>query len=243
MVELSVTEVAQLEQCEKTIQRGLATFIDVGQALAHIRDNRLYRTHGTFEEYCEKRWDLSARHANRLVEAASVNLVLGPTGPELNNEAQARELTPLLDDPEELKAAWQEAVERSNGKPTAAVVRDVVQGKLKQTDPVVPSASPVQLLGENTGGEVAAVSPQPSVADLQRQVLPQQLLKEIAVASERVCAIARGVRNAVPPLDEQERVAVETELGQLAEIITLLRTSLTVGDLDAELVKLLEDGE
>lgn len=40
-----------LEENEAIIERGLATFVEVGTALAEIRDNRLYReSHGTFEE-------------------------------------------------------------------------------------------------------------------------------------------------------------------------------------------------
>ena len=45
---------------ESTIDRGLKTFVAVGNALAAIRDKRLYRqTHGTFEAYCEQRWNLA----------------------------------------------------------------------------------------------------------------------------------------------------------------------------------------
>ena len=38
-------------------------------------------------------------------------------------ESQARELAPLLDDPEELREVWTETVERTEGKPTAAAIR------------------------------------------------------------------------------------------------------------------------
>jgi len=62
--------------------RGLATFVEVGQALMKIRDARLYReTHETFESYCRERWGWSRRHANRTIQAAEVAGVLGPMGP------------------------------------------------------------------------------------------------------------------------------------------------------------------
>ncbi len=83
-------EIAELGQCETVIERGLATFVDVGTALASIRDGRLYRaTYETFEDYCRERWGFSKRHANRLVEAAEVVTELGPIGP-ITNEGQAR---------------------------------------------------------------------------------------------------------------------------------------------------------
>jgi hypothetical protein len=45
---LSVTE-ERVAECEAVLQRGLATFIEVGAALLRIRDGRLYRdTHKTF---------------------------------------------------------------------------------------------------------------------------------------------------------------------------------------------------
>ena len=40
---LTTTEIAELSKQEAIIKRGLKTFIDVGNALAVIRDERLYR--------------------------------------------------------------------------------------------------------------------------------------------------------------------------------------------------------
>jgi hypothetical protein len=122
-LELSRAEHADLAACEDTIARGLKTFTEVGGALASIRDRRLYRTsHATFEDYCRDRWGLSSRHANRTIEAAKVAGILGPIGPVPANEAQARELAPLLGDPAALRETWQRAVESAAGRPTAADV-------------------------------------------------------------------------------------------------------------------------
>lgn len=123
----------RLAHMEGIIERGLTTFVEVGRSLMAIRDERLYReSHATFETYCKERWGWSHRHANRTIEAAEVAHLLGPIGP--TNEAQARELAPLMrENPEAVAGAWQEAVERSEGHPTAAVVQEVVrqgQGRL-----------------------------------------------------------------------------------------------------------------
>ncbi len=40
---LDITEQERLNNCERIIERGLNTFVDVGLALLEIRDNRLYR--------------------------------------------------------------------------------------------------------------------------------------------------------------------------------------------------------
>lgn len=130
--DLTAAERDLLETCEATISRGLETFREVGDALMSVRDNRLYRTEfGTFDEYAATRWQLSERRLNQLISAAAVAKVIsGTTVPEIKNEAQARELAPLLEDPDEMQAAFTEAVERSNGKPTAAVIRDVVRERM-----------------------------------------------------------------------------------------------------------------
>lgn len=56
-------------------------------------------------------------HAYRQIDAAQVAGVLSPNGDIPTNEAQARELAPLRDQPEAMAEAWQEA--SANGKPYA----------------------------------------------------------------------------------------------------------------------------
>jgi protein gp37 len=82
---------------EATIRRGLATFIEVGNALAEIRDARLYREQGfrTFEDYCLKRWRWGRNYANKQIAAARVIQNLGTTVPKSITERQARELVSL----------------------------------------------------------------------------------------------------------------------------------------------------
>lgn len=139
---LSITEAAELAQHEATIERGLKTFVDVGQALLSIRDDRLYRAqYGTFEDYCRERWGWERRHAYRLMDAAqAVENVSNWTQIQPATESQARPLTQLKE-PEQQINAWQRAVETApNGKITAAHVQTVVNeitGKT-QPEPVAP---------------------------------------------------------------------------------------------------------
>jgi hypothetical protein len=62
-----------LAKHEETIRSGLTSFIEVGHALAEIRDSQLYRdSHKSFEAYCQERWDIGARQAHYKIAAAEV---------------------------------------------------------------------------------------------------------------------------------------------------------------------------
>lgn len=88
-------ETARLCELESVIERGLQTYIEVGNALMEIRDSRLYRnTHGTFEDYCLGKWGWTRMRASQLIEAAqiAVNVNHGLQIEPPANERQAREL-------------------------------------------------------------------------------------------------------------------------------------------------------
>jgi N6-adenosine-specific RNA methylase IME4 len=124
--ELSLTELSRRDELEQVIELGLGTFIQVGSALAEMRDARLYRnTHTTFEDYCKERWNMSRFYAHRLMDSAEVATNLLPIGNiQPANEAQVRPLTGL--EPEQQREVWLEAVETApNGKVTAAHVEAI----------------------------------------------------------------------------------------------------------------------
>lgn len=127
---LSRTEAADLFELERTISRGLAIFTDVGQALAAVRDRRLYRaTHDTFEAYCAEQWGFTDRRARQMIDAATTVAAL-PTGTTVPvSERQARELAGL--DPDTAAAVMDEAA--ASGKPTAATIRDA-RAKVTETE-------------------------------------------------------------------------------------------------------------
>jgi hypothetical protein len=83
---------------------------------------------------------MSNGRSYQLLQAARVVNQL-PTGSYLQvtsqvpeSERLARELAPLLNDPQALDEAWNEAVEVAGGVPTAAMVREVVAHKLGTAD-------------------------------------------------------------------------------------------------------------
>jgi hypothetical protein len=145
---LDKQQAVTLQQCEEVIQRGVETFIEVGNALLTIRDQRLYRAEfSTFNEYCQERWGMHRRHADRLVEAADIAENLRPIGLIPQSESQVRPLVGLP--PEVQKQVWVEAtLTAPNGKVTAAHV-EVIAAPHKpkrhpksQPPPPLPASTP-----------------------------------------------------------------------------------------------------
>ncbi len=86
---LSVAEAQRLTELEQTIERGQKTFVEVGLALAEIRDLKLYKSeYRTFELYCRAKWGWTKQHAYRLIEAAPI----AESNPWVTSERATREL-------------------------------------------------------------------------------------------------------------------------------------------------------
>jgi hypothetical protein len=126
---LNLDEENALRAHEATIERGLKTFVEVGNSLMAIRDARLYRAeYATFEDYCRERWNLKQSRAYQLMDAARVigNLQSSTIVELPITESQARPLSSLP--AEEQHIVWQTAVDTApNGKVTAAHVADTVE--------------------------------------------------------------------------------------------------------------------
>lgn len=141
---LSVTERAVLLECEDVVRKGLKSFVQVGNALARIRDSRLYREmFRTFEEYCLAVWDISDRHARNLWSAADVygELAAKQFSVLPETESQARPLTKL---PRvEWAPAWEEVVGTAPaGRVTGSHVAAVAQRRLDRLKPAAVEKAP-----------------------------------------------------------------------------------------------------
>ena len=140
--DLSAIEPDRLVACEARIERGLQTFVEVGNALLEIRDSRLYRQQfPTFEAYCRERWRLSRPRAYELLNAASVVANVSAIADIVpTTESQARPLTRL--EPEMQRAVWQEVVETT---PPEKITAKVVEEKVRAAAPtdLTPFSSPI----------------------------------------------------------------------------------------------------
>ena len=133
--QLLTVERDRLAELEQTIERGLQTFVEVGAALAEIRDSWLYRaTHRTFEDYCRDRWGFVASRARQLIAAAETVTAVTVDGlPAPANEAQARELVPLLrEDEREAVETWRELRAEHGERITADKVRAAVSERVRR---------------------------------------------------------------------------------------------------------------
>jgi len=143
---LSTREYARLTELEQIIRENFRGFVAVGQALAEIRGNRLYRqTHSLFDDYCRDLWEMSHQRAFQLEASAKVidNLATivatSDDSPPIEilpaNEAQARELARLQ--PEEQIRVWSallmvaRAQGNEKGKPISITAKAVKKAVLQ----------------------------------------------------------------------------------------------------------------
>jgi SAM-dependent methyltransferase len=161
---LTTREQREFARAERTIAKGLKSFLAVGMALKQIRDNRLYRQrYGTFEEYCARRWDFSRPRAYALCAASEVIADLSPIGdirllPE--NEAQARPLT-RLKAPEHRQRAWEMAVEMAAAEERPVTARDTEEAVRRldgngRIEPAWADGEPVYTCVQGTNADLIA---------------------------------------------------------------------------------------
>ena len=130
---LSPAEVDRLDELERVVAHGLQTFVEVGNALAAIRDQRLYRAgHATFEGYCRERWGFSRQRGLQLIDAAGMTTTVVTAGlPAPTSERQARELAPLLKADEAAAVeVWRELRTEHGDRLTGQIVKAAVNERL-----------------------------------------------------------------------------------------------------------------
>lgn len=129
---VTAAERGRLADLEGTISKGLGTFVEVGTALAEVRDGRLYRDGcGTFEAYCASRWGLSRSSAYELMSAAEVVSGIPDTAPRPLNVDQARALAAA---PPEERGEVMEKV-AAGGKPTTKAITETIRAKHPKPEP------------------------------------------------------------------------------------------------------------
>ncbi|WP_459195347.1 hypothetical protein [Nostoc sp. FACHB-892] len=145
--ELTEQEISDRLHLERKVERA---FFEAGKALMELRERRLYRsTHKTFEEYCRDRFSYTYRHVNYLIAGCLIvdNIKMGTNSSQNESqdemgtnssqilptsEVQVRPLAKL--EPQQQPGAWQQAVEKAEGKvPSGRIVKDVVQRIIERT--------------------------------------------------------------------------------------------------------------
>ncbi len=126
--ELTTGGADHLADCESRIERNVRGFVEVGSALAEIREHRLYRgSHTTFDEYLKERWHFGRSYASRLIGAAETVPLLprGNTDAPVLTEAHIRPLLRFA--PEDRPKVWGDAVKFEDEKVSAARIAKKVE--------------------------------------------------------------------------------------------------------------------
>jgi hypothetical protein len=128
--QLSPEQQARLAELEGRIAKGLSMFLEVSECLWTIKNERLFRAHGSFENYCQERWGFSAHHASRLLRSLGVVHLLQENGdcpplPESMPEALMRPLCPL--EPPLQVSVWRLANQIADGSPESPVIERLVK--------------------------------------------------------------------------------------------------------------------
>ena len=134
-----------LQLLEGTVRSGWEAFIEVGLALQRIRDEKLFSVAGykTFTSYCLARWKYTKSRTSRAINGALIGQSIKSQMPQLQlNEAQVRELIPLVDPDKKGPPNYQAAVDvvaevvkkqKSNKRLiTAKLIRSVVNTRLNR---------------------------------------------------------------------------------------------------------------
>ena len=131
IIRLTSEEITTLHAQEKIIEAGLNTTQSVVQALALIREQRLYRQdYKSFNDYCRERWGMGANYAHKLISTRDVQEIV-----PVANERQARELK-TLDDAEKVEVLEQ-TIDEVGGveNVTAKALSDAVKRYKREKDP------------------------------------------------------------------------------------------------------------
>jgi hypothetical protein len=144
--ELTEQDFQDFTRLDGVVRRGLNTFIEVGQALAEIRDRELWKVagHKNWAAYCQVVGGLTKIHANRLIKAAEVAITITqvkPVGFTYDDATPGSEwqIRPLhqLSNPSQQREVWYRAVEQAKGQPTEKTIRSLVSELMAIEEPKV----------------------------------------------------------------------------------------------------------
>lgn len=218
---LSTEEESSLERCEKAIERGLATYVEVGAALFQIQAQGLYRQkHDSFESYLASRWSFKRAQAYRLISAYRVlETIRDEDGKELT-ESHARQLARLSQDrrTEALRRAKELAGEKPRTAKHIQQVVDAILGKTKKS----PSKSSGDEEEDNNNGGVTAEKPTTPPAPTGGAAAPREsagtpMQPDTALVNE-LLALVRGTRDLLT-IKKDVKAAIE-QLFRMERVLT-----------------------
>ncbi len=123
----------RLRELEGVIRQGKEVFLEVGRALEEIRNRELYNPpYKSFAAYCEAELEFPRRTAYRYMAWARADEKLGPIGHSIENEAQARQIARLEDDPDAAREVWEQVGAANGGRHPSKALEAAVDRKLRR---------------------------------------------------------------------------------------------------------------
>lgn len=214
----SSDEKSSLERCEQVIERGLATFVDVGAALHQIQSQRLYRQkHDSFEAYLRSRWNFKRAHAYRLISAyRALETIQDEDGKDLA-ESHVRQLVRLPVDQraEALRRAKELA---GKGTRTSKHIQQVVDDMLGKTKKKSLSDDEE----DNSDGGTTAETPTPPPAPTGGAAAPREsagtpMQRDTELVNE-LLALVRGTRDLLT-IKRDVKAAIQ-QLFRMEQVLT-----------------------
>ncbi len=230
---LSTEERSSLERCEQVIERGIATFVDVGAALNEIQAQRLYRQkHDSFESYLASRWNFKRAHAYRLISAYRVlETIRDEDGKDLA-ESHVRQLVRL---PEGQRAEALRRAKELAGKETRTAKHiqqavDAMLGKMKKS----PSKSTDH--DEDNSGGVAAEMSTPTPAPTGGAAAPREsagtpMPRDTELVNE-LLALVRGTRDLLT-IKKDVKAAIQ-QLFRMEQVLTKSAAQVSYGGIEID---------
>jgi hypothetical protein len=171
---LTAADKKALAKHEETIRGGLASFIDVGRALAEIRDSTLYRDDfESFEDYCNTRWDLKRQTAYDKIHAAEIVAEIEHVRSSVHLPQAESHALALVKAKDKAPKVWAEVLKKSpkladgspctTAKKIAAIRDELLKPKTEASEnSTMTQSSPTS--GEKAGGTESAASSDQSQA-------------------------------------------------------------------------------
>ena len=122
---------------ESTIERGMSSFIEVGNALSAIANERLYQPdYKDFDEYCQKRWGFSKSTGYNYIKSAATAQRVQTIGKHLTY-TQALAVSQIANADQQLDFARTQDIEAMPTRQVQATVSDALEIKEKKGEKAV----------------------------------------------------------------------------------------------------------
>jgi len=189
--ELTTQEHDRLEVLTKQVITGLKTFVEVGMALAEIRNRELYReTHPAFKDFCRDRFAFTASRANQIIGAAGAVKAVEVHSPYRSptNAGQASELI-KCPSAEVIGKAWSRAFETAptNSDGLEIITAQHVKKVVAEIVGAKPAPKPAPELKDRLGRVVESALVE---SNQNNRALRRTRLDHVRLALEEVGSLA-----------------------------------------------------